>query len=779
MKKFISFFMIFIVCTFSSFAEEKNFYGQVNTKQDKIDAVDRHIKEFEEKIKDLELLKQHMSKNRFDINKKNASPKIALVLSGGGAKGAGHIGVLKILEKYNVPVDIIVGTSAGSIVGALYSIGYSPAEIEEFMMSQEFDKLFSNSSDRPLKNISQKLLEKDGTLGISIDENNNIYFPLGIVNGEHIYLTFKKAFEKAERIKSFDDFPIKFRAISTNINTGKSFAVKDGDLAKAVLMSMAIPSIVTPIDHKGEYFVDGGVTDNFPVLEAIRSGADIIIGVDITANPTVINDKSNIITVVDKISTYNGFKSTAIQKEYVDMLIVPNVKNYGTLDFNSLPEIIKEGEIATEKFSKQLKNLSNEKKFLAIKEKGENLKEFSTSVSHIELSGNRYLSGSNVLDLKPKKDSLSIEDLNTWAKKLYALSYVDRVFYEVDSDKVTFAIKESPRFKIYGNLSYISNDYGIALNLNTDLPFENMFGQNYYINSELSFFPKIGFGNRSSYKFFGRDFTTNYTISYEYNPIFLYGHDKGKLISKYISRSLNLKYDFSTPINNDTLFGFTGKYTYSGYSFNSGLPYPFDDIRDYFWTGAYIIHDNLDSITFPSKGTFGYLMGFTNKGISTDDFDFQGYKYNFYKALPVTKDLSFGLFTSGGGIIENNFDNQYEGLFKIGGSRKFSLNHQEFDFYGVHHYGIIASKVFIAGLNLQYNIDSNLYLVGRYNILTYDADNLFFQYQRNSSFSDDFYHGYGVGLGWNTFLGPLEITITNNVLDNNDVLFNIYFGYNL
>ncbi len=160
-----------------------------------------------------------MSKNRFDINKKNTSPKIALVLSGGGAKGAGHIGVLKILEKYNVPVDIIVGTSAGSIVGALYSIGYSPDEIEEFMMTQEFDKLFSNSSDRPLKNISQKLLEKDGTLGISIDENNNIYFPLGIVNGEHIYLTFKKAFEKAERIKSFDDFPIKFRAIYTNINT--------------------------------------------------------------------------------------------------------------------------------------------------------------------------------------------------------------------------------------------------------------------------------------------------------------------------------------------------------------------------------------------------------------------------------------------------------------------------------------------------------------------------------------------------------------------------------
>lgn len=778
MKKAISFFLIFVFFI-HSFAEEKNFYGQVNTKQDKINAIDKHINEFEENIKNLKLLKEHMSKNKFDITKKVSSPKIALVLSGGGAKGAGHIGVLKVLEKYNVPVDIIVGTSAGSIVGALYSIGYSPDEIEKFMLTQEFDKLLSNSSDRPLKNISQKLLEKDGTLGISIDEKNNIYFPLGIVNGEHIYLTFKKAFEKAERIKSFDDYPIRFRAIATNINTGKSYAIEKGDLAKAVLMSMAIPSVVTPIDHNGDFYVDGGVVDNFPVLEAIKAGADIIIGVDITANPTAITDKSNIISVVDKISTYTGFKNTAIQKEYVDMLIVPDVKDYGTLDFENLPNIVKEGEVAAENFSKELKNLSNEKKFLAIKEKGEKLNDFSSCINHINLVGNKSLSGSNVLDLKPKKDSLDIEDLNLWAKKLYALSYVDRVFYEVNDDEVTFFIKESPRFKIYGNLSYISNDYGIALNLNTDLPVENIFGQNYYINSELSFFPKIGFGNRSSYKIFGKDFSTNYTISYEYSPIFLYGNDKGKLISKYISKTLNLKYDLSTSLTNDLLLGFTGKYAYSKYSFNSGLPYPLneEEVRDYLWTGAYLIHDSLDSISFPTKGNFGYLVGFTNKGISSDDFNFQGYKFNFYNAFPITKDLSFGIFTSGGGIIENNFNNQYDGLFKVGGARKFSLDYQEFDFYGIHHFGVATNKLAMGGLNLQYNVDSNLYLIGRYNILTYDSENLFFQ--KNSSFGDNFYHGYGVGLGWNTFLGPLELTITNNILNSNSLLFNIYFGYNI
>lgn len=776
MKKFILFFLFFIFCV-SSFSEENDYYGQVNTKQYKINAVDKHIEEFEKEIKNLELLKKHISKNKFDINKKNSSPKIALVLSGGGAKGAGHVGVLKVLEKYNVPIDIIVGTSAGSIVGALYSIGYSPDEIEEFMLTQEFEKLFSNSPDRTLKNMSQKILEKDGTLGISIDDKNNIYFPLGIVNGEHIYLTFKKAFQRAENIKNFDDFPIKFRAIATNINTGKSYAAKDGDLAKSVLMSMAIPSIITPIDNKGEFYVDGGVVDNFPVIEAIRAGADIIIGVDISANPTQINDKSNIISVVDKVASYNGFKSTAFQKEYVDLLITPKVKDFGTLDFENLPKIIEEGSIAAEKFSRTLKNLSNENKFLAIKEKGKELKDFSSNIDHIELIGNKSITGSSVLDLKPKKDSLDIDDLNLWAKKLYALSYIDRVFYEVDDDKITFSIKESPRFKIYGNLNYISNDYGIALNLNTDLPFKNFLGQNYYINSEISFFPKIGFGNRSYYKFFGKDFTTNYTFSYEYNPMFLYGNEKGKLISKYIDKSFNVKYDLTSSLSDNLLFGVTGKYIYSKHSFNSGLPYPFEDdiVRDYLWGGTFILYDSLDSISFPTKGNFAYLIGFSNKGISSDSFDFQGYRFNFYNAFPINNKFSLGFFVNTAEIIENSYDYQYEGLFKVGGSKKFSLNEQELDFYGLHHYGIATNKVFITGLNLQYNLDSNLYLIGRYNILTYDSDHLFFQ--KNSSFGDDFYDGYGVGLGWNTFLGPLELTITNNILDSNDILFNIYFGY--
>ncbi|WP_035945491.1 patatin-like phospholipase family protein [Fusobacterium perfoetens] len=777
MKKFLLIFL-FIILSIFSFSQEEKYYGKINTKKDKINSIDNHIEMLEDYIKELEDLKTYVNKNKFDINKKNGSPKIALVLSGGGAKGAGHVGVLKVLEKYNVPIDMIIGTSAGSIVGAMYSIGYSPKEIEDFLLTQEFEKLFSNSPDRSLKNITQKINEIKGTLSVSIDNNNDIHFPLGVINGEHIYLNFKKTFERVEKINNFDEFPIKFRAVSTDINTGKAIALKEGDLAKAVLMSMAIPSIITPIKHQDSFFVDGGVANNFPVVEAMKAGADIIIAVDITADPKNITTSSNVVEVIDKISGYNSMKSTKIQKNYADILIVPNVKKFGTLDFENIAPIIKEGEIAAEHFSSNLKKLSNKEKFLAIKEKSSALKNFNSPINSINLIGNSTFTYKKAIDLKPQTDNYTIDDLNTWTNKIYALSYVDRIFYKVQNDNITFSLEESPLFKIYGNFLYVSNDYGMALNLNTDLPYSNSFGNNYYIKSEISSFPKLSIGNKNTFEIFDIDFSRNYSLSYQYSPVFLYGWNSGKLISKYTTKSLGFQYDISSSIFNNLLFGISSGWKYSKNYFTSGLPYDLEDkdIENYIWGSSYIIYDNLDSISFPTKGSFSYLAGFVNRGISNSGFDFHGYKFNVFKTFPINKKLSFGAFASGGQLFNDDFNYRYEGLFKIGGTKKFSLNYKEFDFYGIPYYGLVTDKLISGGISLQYNVGPNVYIIGRYNTITFNSDSNNFFYQKDSEFASNFYNGYGIGLGWDTLLGPLEFSLTNDSI-NNGILFNIYFGY--
>ena len=133
----------------------------LQSKDERIDAIDKQIESLMLKQRNLELLKEQIiqstADNVFKGDHKGKRPTIALVLSGGGAKGAAHIGVLKVLEKYNVPIDIVIGTSIGSIIGGMYSIGYTPDEIEKTVLNLDFFSLLNNSKDRKYKNIEEKL----------------------------------------------------------------------------------------------------------------------------------------------------------------------------------------------------------------------------------------------------------------------------------------------------------------------------------------------------------------------------------------------------------------------------------------------------------------------------------------------------------------------------------------------------------------------------------------------------------------------------------------------
>ena len=309
----------------------------VQSKDYKIEEINKVIEELKLQQMHLELMKEEIEKSNIDLSKKvnfsEQRPKIALVLSGGGAKGAAHIGVLKVLEKYQVPIDIIVGTSVGSIVGGMYSVGYSPDEIEKTVLNLKFNSLLTNSKDRNLKNIEEKIENDKYPFTMSIDKNLKLSFPMGILNGENIYLQLKDIFSRAENIKNFNELPIEYRAITTDLQTGKEVILSDGDLAIATFKSMAIPSFLEPIKDENKFYVDGGVVNNFPIDVALSLGADIIIAVDITAETSKINEKSNLVTILDKLATYNGNRKTETHKKLADLLIVPDVKDHDTIDF--------------------------------------------------------------------------------------------------------------------------------------------------------------------------------------------------------------------------------------------------------------------------------------------------------------------------------------------------------------------------------------------------------------------------------------------------------------
>lgn len=750
-------------------------YGKVNTKAEKIKSIDEQIEELMNKKHELELLKKRIRESKVDIEKKMPAgykPKIALVLSGGGAKGAAHIGVLRTLEKYNVSVDYIVGTSVGSIIGAMYAVGYTPDEIEETILGLDFMSLFTNSEDRTLKSMSEKVSRTERPLKVTIDQNNEIHFPKGFVNGEYIYLELKKIFDKAQGIKDFDDLPIPYRAVTTNLNTGKETVIKSGDLAKATLMSMAIPSVIVPVENNGEYYVDGGVTNNFPIIEAIKEKADIIIAIDITSDSEIITDKSNVVSVVNKIATYQGDSNTKSQKKYADILVVPKVKNHNTLNFNALPALIKEGELAGESFSDVFNNIGDKEKYTAYRERAEKLGNTKIHVKNINISGGKYLGESTVKNLKPKKKELNVNDLNLWTQEIYNLSYINRVFYEIDGDTVDFNVKENRGYKVEAGLGYIS-DYGSVLNIDLNAPRFNKYTENYLFNFELSKYPKVMARNKSVLDIGDYELLGGYNMSYGLSPVFFYRD--GDKVSSYRSTIFNAELGFGTSIYKDYLLGLSLGYKNISSSYDSGEKSNFKDdiMKNTGLAGLYILHDNMNKSFFPTKGNYSKITGFY--GMSFDEHkEYTGYSYRFDGMVPLNRRFSAGVFLKGGKVDNSEIGDSYEELFKLGGIRDVQEGNRAIGFYGLPYSGLITDEFFIGGANLQYTLARNLYLLGKYNIITYDSSNLF--YQENKDFGSDWRSGYGVGIGWDTFMGSIEAVFTNNI-ENNETLFNLYFGY--
>ena len=749
-----------------------SFSEGVQSKDYKIEEINKVIEELKLQQMHLELMKEEIEKSNIDLSKKvnfsEQRPKIALVLSGGGAKGAAHIGVLKVLEKYQVPIDIIVGTSVGSIVGGMYSVGYSPDEIEKTVLNLKFNSLLTNSKDRNLKNIEEKIENDKYPFTMSIDKNLKLSFPMGILNGENIYLQLKDIFSRAENIKNFNELPIEYRAITTDLQTGKEVILSDGDLAIATFKSMAIPSFLEPIKDENKFYVDGGVVNNFPIDVALSLGADIIIAVDITAETSKINEKSNLVTILDKLATYNGNRKTETHKKLADLLIVPDVKDHDTIDFGNLNELVVAGEDAAEKYGYILANLSSPKDFKEIKDKA--LKEEPIQINKIKLEGNSILTLKKVNELKPsvKNRKFTKADLNDWTKKIYSVSYIERVFYEVNDDTVIFKVKEKDGINIRASLNYASN-YGGSMNIAATVPNFGIWTRNYTIKAEASSFPKINFNNVTFYEVGKFKLLGGASIGYETDPLFIYKN--GDKVSTYTTNKFIASLSFGTAISNSVVSGISLGYANNDNKYLSGDRdiYNFNENYQALFSSIYTYVDTLNERNFPSKGTILRLEGFNSQDISGKETNLGGgmFSANFY--TPLSEKFSVGFGIAGGKMRGEELPKS--SLFRIGGLRS---SETAFSFVGLPMMGVYADEFYILRGGIQYKLTDTFHLLAKYNMLTYSSDSL--PFQDNYSIGDRKYHGYGGGIGWNTFLGPISLFLSNN-LDSSSPLFEVYMGY--
>ena len=400
-------------------------------------------------------------------------PKVGLVLSGGGAKGFAHIGVIKELEKAGIKPDIITGTSMGSIVGALYALGYSTDEMEKIVEVVDWDNVISNKL--PYDRITMPENPYDSRYITELEiSKSKVWLPKGLIEGKELAMLMDMLTIPGHQIKDFKKFPIPFACVATDITNGDIVVLDSGNINEAIRASMAIPSIFTPIKYDGRLLVDGGMVRNFPVQEAINMGAEYIIGSNVGGDFIPEEELSSMIDVLSQSAFVMSTLDSREQTKLCNVVIEPPIKNYSAGDFNLGAEIINTGQNEAKKFNERFKRIADSLDALGAYQKPVPIPiDSNFKITDFLIVGNTHLSDDKIarkLDFNKDK-TYSNEDIIDHVSVLFGTKYYDDIHYNLipngDSSycfKVN--VKESADAKIKGAFHYDSeNGTGLDINL--------------------------------------------------------------------------------------------------------------------------------------------------------------------------------------------------------------------------------------------------------------------------------------------------------------------------
>jgi NTE family protein len=288
--------------------------------------------------------------------------KVGLVLSGGGTKGGAHIGVLKVLEKHNVKVSYVVGTSVGAVIGAMYATGMSAEEIEQAIAAIDWDDVLKDDPSRPEVPIQIKRGDFDylvkAKLGFSTGQ---LKLPLGLAQGQKVTGLLRRLLRKGGQVPQFDDLAIPFRAVATSLDTGEAVVLASGDLPLSVRASMSLPGLFAPVDIDGQYLVDGGVAANLPIDVARQMGAERVIAVDITEplqGHDAIHSVFSVTQQLINIMTRRNVDEQLDKLTAADVLIRPEVSGIKAFDFATILSAVQPGYIAASQLDTELQQLA-------------------------------------------------------------------------------------------------------------------------------------------------------------------------------------------------------------------------------------------------------------------------------------------------------------------------------------------------------------------------------------------------------------------------------------
>lgn len=274
--------------------------------------------------------------------------KVGVVLSGGGAKGMAHIGALKVIEEAGIPIDYVVGTSMGSIIGGLYSIGYTPEQMDSMVRRQDWSFLLSDKIPRSEQNMAEREASEKYVFSLPFGKNAKTQAVGGLIKGQNLANLFSELTVGYHDSIDFNKLPIPFACVSENIVNGNEVNFHKGVLATAMRASMAIPGVFTPVRLDSMVLVDGGVVNNYPVNVARAMGADIIIGVDVQNDLKPANELNSTGSILGQLINLMGLELYKKNLKETDTYIKVDVEGYSAASFtpSAVDTLIRRGEEA-------------------------------------------------------------------------------------------------------------------------------------------------------------------------------------------------------------------------------------------------------------------------------------------------------------------------------------------------------------------------------------------------------------------------------------------------
>ena len=693
---------------------------------------------------------------------KKARPKIGLVLSGGGAKGFAHIGVLKVLEKAGVKIDFIGGTSMGAVVGGLYASGYNATQIDSIFYNTDFDQLLQDYIPRSSKSFYEK--RNDEMYAITLPfKKLKIGIPIALSKGMYNYNLLSKLTHNVRNITDFSKLPIPFLCVATDIEKGEQVVLRNGYLAQAMLASSAFPSLFSPVEIDGKLLVDGGVVNNYPIDEIRKMGADIIIGVDVQDDLKDRNSLKDATRILVQITNLDMIKVMKDKIKLTDIYIKPDVSNFGVISFNEGKEIIQKGEEAAFGVYEQLKKLADTTEIYQVnnaKVKKDFLQIKNISINKLDNYTRAYVLGK--LHFK-NGSKISYENLKTGINNINATQNFSRISYTIeanqDEDEIKLSLTENPtktflKFGLHYDGLYKSavlanitqkkllfkND---VASLDIGLGDNIRYNLDYYIDNGFYF----SFGLKSRYNTFNKNVTTDFR--------------NGELLSQLGLNSINI--DFSDLTNQaylQTVFiqkfligaGIEHKYLKIE-SENLGQINPIFEKSSYASVFGYMKYDSFDNKLFPKKGWL--FSGDIQSYLFSSDYTKEFHRYSIAKGeigivksfynkvtLKIQSDVGFSI----GKDSVHFFD------FVLGGYGFNTINNFK-HFYGYDFLSIAADSYIKSCFTVDYEIYKKNHINFAANYANAEDD----LFTNGNWLSKPKYTGYAIGYALESVVGPIEI----------------------